>query len=382
MAKTIASTDKNSKTTKGSTSNKGSKTNKGSTSNKSTKETVSKKKTEPDPEPSNDKKPSRFAGVEKGNYPNIATAFAGAAFNVEDTKRWMKSYYSSYKVVRKTKVDTTKGDDHVPKKSSETVAIKDAHFLLTACDQVVCLTLANCAANRSKKAGAGLYTITDENLTDGILLNDELRYTFERLLTKYDSHQNYSSQININKHTLEKFIEKYAFDGGNSNIILNDSAINLLMYLILQNRFMLAETAFQMTLYKKSASVTDRSILFSINTVYIGKLKNSLFKKAEDMSLRLSGLSPERDEGSETGSKSGSKKNTKDDDASNEEGSDEEGSDEEGSDDEGSDDEGSDDEGSDDEGSDDEDGDQDSEPESEPPKKVSKNTTKKSSSKK
>ena len=79
--------------------------------------------------------------------------------------------------------------------------------------------------------------------------------------------------------TVRSFIEKRS---GNNNVQIDKYAYNLLMYLLLMNRVLLAECAFQMSQYAKKNSVDDRGILFSLKTVYSGELLKKFLKKADD----------------------------------------------------------------------------------------------------
>lgn len=242
---------------------------------------------------------SKYADVDKGDSPNKATAFAKLYFNVKSTQKWLVEYYKRYTIDRKKK-DEDKGDDN-------RVKILNAHFALTAADQVICLSLVNLAADKSKKAAAGLYTITEENMIDNIKLDKDFNYTFLRFLDMYSPQENYAPQMGLTKDTVMKFIETYAFSGGNSNVNLDNQAFNVLMYIMLKNRIMLAENAFQMTSYAHKSSVDDRAIMYSLKTVYTGQLLQRMHKKVEDVSRRVRGIKAEKEESEEAPQKKGSK---------------------------------------------------------------------------
>jgi hypothetical protein len=234
-------------------------------------------------------KKDKYAGIEKGDLPNKATAYAKLVFNVKNSQTWLKNHLKRHKIVRKQKDGKDNDDDGK-------VKIFNAHFALTATDQVICLSLVNLASNKATKAAAGMYEITEEQMMDNINLDRDFTFTFGKYLVHYDSHENYTSQLNILRSTVNKFIETYAFNGGNSNVSLTDEAFNLLMFIMLKNRIMLTETAFQMSQYAGKSSVDDRAILHSIKCHYTGNLYRAVYKKAEEVSRIVRGLKKEKEE--------------------------------------------------------------------------------------
>ena len=338
-----------------------------------------------------EKKPSKYAGVEKGDCPNLATAFAGLHLNVENVKKWLKNHYENYKVERKQKavintstntsapvekaptkkgakvVDTPAPTDDKPKTVSDKVMLNNANFALGAVEHTLCLGLVGLIYNKSKKAGAGLYTLSEQDLLTAIESNRDYNFTFGRLLYGYFPAQNYVSQLLFEKKDLSSYIEKFGFTGGNSTVNIS-GVLNLIAYLMLQSRTALADVAYWSTIAKRGTTVTDRSILCAIPVVYQGQLRESLYRKCEDVMLKISGLAP-GDE-SETGSKRGSKKGSKKTEAVEAEATDEADQDEN-------------EDGDDDEAGDEEDGDEDEpeedeeepEPEPVPVKQVKKSVT-------
>ena len=242
-----------------------------------------------------EKRPNKYAEIDKGDCPNKATAFAKLYFNVKSVQKWMNEYFKKYSIEKKKSSTDTKKDDEDAENDGK-VKILNSHFAMTAADQVVCLSLVNLAAAKSKKAAAGLYTITEENMLDNIKMSRDFNYTFGRFLDSYDSLGNYAPQMGLSKKTVLEFVEAYAFNGGNSNINLDNQAFNLLMYIMLKNRILLAETAFQMIVYARKSSIDDRAILCAIKTIYTGQLGNDIYKKVENVSKTVRGTSVEKDD--------------------------------------------------------------------------------------
>lgn len=272
-----------------------------------------------------DKKPGKYDGVEKGECPNLATAFAGLHLNVERVKAWLKRHYSNYKVERKVKtvtpvvaekVPTKKGAksdgtntvDNTPRPVSDKVMLNNANFALGAVEHSLCLGLIELIYGKSKKAGAGLYTLSEQDLMTAIEANKDYNHTFGRCMYGYFPSQDYVSQLMFEKKELPTYIEQYGFNGGNSNVNMG-GVLNLIAFLLLQSRTLLADTAYWSTIAKKGTTVSDRSILYAIPVVYQGKLKDLLFRKCEDVMLKISGVkSDDSENGSKKGSKQGSKK--------------------------------------------------------------------------
>jgi len=223
---------------------------------------------------------SKFADVDKGDTANKATAFAKLHFNVISTQKWLAAYYKKYKIERKKKTDASDDDE-----KDNRVRILNAHFAMTATDQVICSTLVTAAHSSSKKESAGLYTITEENMINTVKLSKDLHFTFGRFLDSYDTDGNYCPQLQLKKEEVTKFIETYGVTGGgNTSIYLDSGAFNFLMYIIYRNRVLLAESAFQMSQYAKKSSVDDRAILFSLRTIYCGNLLKTMFSKVDEVS--------------------------------------------------------------------------------------------------
>lgn len=277
---------------------------------KKTEDKSSKKKPEKKSDKENDKKgdkkadkgdrKSKFAGVEKGDTANKATAFAGLHFNAISTQKWLSSYYKKYKVEHKKK--KADSDD---KDKDNRVRILNAHFAMTATDEVICSSLVSAAHNNSKKQEAGLYVITEEGIINTVKLSKELDFTFGRFLDSYDTNSDYSPQLQLKKDEVTKFIETYGVR--NTSIHLESGAFNFLMYIIFKNRVLLAESAYQLSQYAKKSSVDDRSILFSLRTTYCGNLLKTMFSKVDEVSSRVRGLQPDKGELDDSTPKKGSK---------------------------------------------------------------------------
>jgi hypothetical protein len=311
---------------KASKSETKTKTKKQESSSKEKPTKVSKSSTKASKSSKTDKpRKDKFEGIEKGDLPNKATAFAQLNFNVKTTQKWLSTHYSRYSIEKKKKED-----DDDDEETKNKVKILNAHYALTATDQVICLSLVNLVANKATKGQAGLYTITESLLQDKLQLNKDFRHTFGAVLDSYSSHQNYASELQLSKDAVTKFIEKYAFNGGNTDIHLEDDGFNFLMFIMLRSRIMLATTAFQMAVYARKSSVDDRAILYSIRSVFVGDLKDSLFKKVENVSNRVrqiknDGGDDDEDEAPKKSKKSGkASKKSKDESDSEEEASEKE----------------------------------------------------------
>lgn len=252
---------------------------------------------------SRDKRGNKYANVDKGDCPNKATAFAKLFFNVKTCHKWLAEYYTRYTIKRKPKKDDDSKKTDKDSKKNENVKITNAHYILTAVDQVMCLYFVNLAGKRSKKADAGLHTITEESLMDCVKLDKDLKFAFGKYMEGYSQSDNYGKQMTLEKKIVDEFIEKYAFDGGNSNIHIENGAYNFLSYILLKTRIQLAEAAFHMVVFSGRSSVNDKALLAAIKIMFTGELLKSLIKKTEDVSNRVRNIENEKgDDDSKNGS--------------------------------------------------------------------------------
>ena len=254
---------------------------------------------------SKDAKKNKYADVEKGDAPNKATAFSGLTFNVSESRKWLKEYLSRYKVEKKRK--NTAG---VAKSVHEPVKIKSAHFAITAADQVLCLSLVSLADKKSKKATAGLRTVTEEILMDSMRASKDFMFAFGKWLDAYSSQDNYSKQLGLTKDIIVKFIEKF-LNSGDTSLHIDDQCFNLLSYILLKHRIVMAETAFQMVSYANKSSVDGKSILYAIKTMHTGGLCKDITKKIEEVMSIINGS--KKSNGSDSDDSKGDKPKKKSD---------------------------------------------------------------------
>jgi len=275
---------------------------------------------------------------------NTRTRTAGLTFNVNSTGKWLAKYYTDHhdaayievmqkkyderqlkkKSSDKTPDDTDKKDTKDKKDAktkSESEGVKDTSLkvkptfrecqtAITIVEEVLCLALLGLAGDKAKKEKSGFYTITDENLMDGIKLNSDYYHTFSRCLAKYDSGQTYSTSLNLSEPVVTKFIEEFGFTGGNTHIRLSSGAYNFLMYILLKNRILLADTAYQIMMHGKKYSIGYKCIETSVNIHYTGTLRNMLVKKLDEKRKLVFKEKPSDE--SETGSTKSDDKKTKD----------------------------------------------------------------------
>ena len=237
-----------------------------------------------DDKPKKPSKPNKFAGIERGDCPNIATAAAKLHLNVKTCQKWMVEYLSRYTITKKNPDDDNR------------VKILGAHFVLTAADEVICSKLATLGFARSKKGEAGLNTITEDNLIDSVRLDKEFNYTFGKYLDAYSTGDNYGAQLGMSKETIVKFLESFAFNGGNNNVHLDNSAYNFLMYILLKNRIQMTDAAYHVITYANKTSVNDKSMLHVTRMLFVGSLGKTICQKIEDVSLIMKQLTPENKE--------------------------------------------------------------------------------------
>jgi hypothetical protein len=204
---------------------------------------------------------------------NEATRVSGLNFNVKTTHKWLSKHYSN----------------HYNKEYNETTKIINAHFALTGIEEVLCHSIVSYVCQKACKNKGGIYTITEEQMLDSIKMSPEYDYLFGRVINKYDTNINYINELMLKEESVETLIKLACSQGGNSSTNFEYGAYNLLMYLLLQNRILLANTAYQMMMYGKKSSVDFRAITLSVNIFYKDKsvLYNDITKKLEEISRLL-----------------------------------------------------------------------------------------------
>src|SRR3990167_4625783 len=132
---------------------------------------------------------------ESKTYPNAETEKAGTVFDVNKTKKWLKSYFhkDEYKVTwrKPSKKSEEKDGDNNGDGDGEGngngntedrgISFTHSNHALTVVDQVLCSSVINLAVTRAKKNSANLYEVTDELLMDSVKLNAE----YGNVLGKY-----------------------------------------------------------------------------------------------------------------------------------------------------------------------------------------------------
>lgn len=231
-------------------------------------------------------KNEKLEGNKTDEFPNEATRKANLYLNVKRTQKWLKKYYERY---------TTEKKNEKGELEKHPIKLIKSYHVLTASDQTLCLKLINLEESTSKKSINGLYNITEEQLINDVKINKDFKYTFGKFLDAYETHEDYFSQLEYDSKQFNKFIETFAFSGGNSNIHLNKQAFNFLSFIILKARIMIVETAYQMIRFANKSSVNDNAILYSVNTIFIGDLLQAIHKKIEDVSNLLKGTIIDKD---------------------------------------------------------------------------------------
>jgi hypothetical protein len=270
------------------------------TSSKSEASKKDDKKAKKDKEISHDNKKTKKDKVEsvkkeKREYPNHESESIKSYINTSATKQWMKDFCDRFPLIRKKKVvdesikssDTESDDEDKDTKKKKKnivprIGISRAHCVVSAIDQSMIIALVNMAEQKTKKATAELYTITEEILMDVIRLNKDYNYIFGKYLDNYNSREAYCSQLKIDKKNFQKILTNLAFDG-KTNVVVDKSGENFIMFIILTNRIMLTETSFFMAQYAKRMSIDDKAILYATKILYTGHMAKLFYKKVEDV---------------------------------------------------------------------------------------------------
>jgi len=202
---------------------------------------------------------------------NKTTKEAGLLLNVSIVKKWLrnfyeKNYYESHKKINK----------------DYKIRFINAHYVITASEQVIIIQLLNLFSNKVKKSKTGLYEITEDQIIDAIKLDDDFNFAFNRFY--YDENIDYTKELGYKDKIINEFIEKYCFDGGNVNISISLKALNMISFILVQTRIMLGNIGYFMMNKKKDSkngTVNGKIIFNGISLYFNGKLRDKLLTKIE-----------------------------------------------------------------------------------------------------
>ena len=234
------------------------------------------------------KKPSKYAGIDKGDKKNKETAYAELNFDVKETKRWMAKYFKvnsnrDYIDWLKNKRTTQKREENpdveIDEEKIGRTSIKNAHFALGFIEEILCIKLVDMASEDAKKSKVKTYIVTENDIRNVIRCNSELNYTFGRFLDLYNRDEDYESTMKLSRKTVYKFVDERSAMG--TSVQLDDHALNMLLFILHQNRVILSISSYNKMMYSKKSSVDYRGVMYSVFDHYTGKLRDLLYKKLE-----------------------------------------------------------------------------------------------------
>jgi len=205
-------------------------------------------------------------------------------------------------------------------------SIKNAHFALGFVEEILCVKLVDLASAKAKKSKVKTYIITEDDITNVLSLDAELTFTFGKYLTLYNRDEDYETTMKLSRKTLGKFIEAKSAMG--SSVQLDDHAMNILLFILHQNRVCLASSAYNKMMCSKKASIDYRSVMYSIFDHYTGKIRDLLFKKVDSKIKLFSNVVSSDDDDEEDDVKKKTDKKSKKSDESDDEDETEESEDE------------------------------------------------------
>ena len=234
------------------------------------------------------KKPSKYAGVDKGDKKNKETAYAELNFDVKETKRWMAKYFKTN--ANKDYVDWLKNkrtqikleenpDAEIDEEKLCRTSIKNAHFALGFIEEILCIKLVDLSSEDAKKSKVKTYVVSETDIRNIIRFNNDLNHTFGRFLDLYNSDEDYEATMKLSRKVVYKFIDERSAMG--TSVQLDDHALNMLLFILHQNRVMLSVSAYNKMMYSKKSSVDYRSVMYSIFDHYTGRFRDLLYKKLE-----------------------------------------------------------------------------------------------------
>ena len=224
----------------------------------------------------------------KGDKYNKETAYAGLNFNIKETKRWLakffktnynKDYVENLKKKRLEKRAKDNKDTDIDEERLTRTNIKNAHFALGFVEEMLCIKLIDAASVNAKKSKVKSYTINEDDFINVILMDNDLKYTFSKHLNLYNKDEDYENTMKLTKKIIYKFIDVKSSMG--ISVLLEQHAVNFLLFILHQNRIMLATSAYNKMMYSKKSSVDFRGIMYSIFDHYNGKLRDLIYKKVD-----------------------------------------------------------------------------------------------------
>jgi len=198
-----------------------------------------------------------------GDKRNKATLKANLEFNVSNFKRWLGAHYQ---------------------KSNCHPTFLGMHSMVTACVQVVCQYLVSGASEKVSKNKGGMYELTSENLRWFVETDPAMNETYGQCLRRYDDNMNYTDNLCVSRKELSAFLEKYAFNGGNTSAQLSQDGYNMLAYVLVYTCSMLADSSLAISRCgRKSNSVHRRHVATAAQIHYRGRLLKSIVAKTDEV---------------------------------------------------------------------------------------------------
>jgi hypothetical protein len=202
---------------------------------------------------------------------NKATTAAGLRFNVNDTKRWIKK---QFKLDDKYYIVDQKDEETIKKYPN----ISNGHIGLTAAVEAMNNSIIKSIVDRLPKEKSGLYSCNRATIINSIQLDNNLNPFFQKFLSAFDSDVDYTAQLWISKKDISEYIDTVY----SKNIMLDNTAYNLISYLLLRFAVVLVSTGFNLMSYANKKSIDYKSILYAVNIHLSDEVANYIIMRVED----------------------------------------------------------------------------------------------------
>lgn len=187
---------------------------------------IAKKLQKKEPDSTHDsKKNNRMAGIERGDAPNIDTAFINGTFNVKYARKDLKRFISN------------------------TLGLKlgtiNAQYPYSACAETLALYLVRSSGkyNTKNRKKADLYEVTLENLQRAIRESTEFGDKITALSDSFVANaMDYTLNFFDSDKVLRKFLEQQAFTN-TTNVHVDNDALNFVCYIVSHALSTLTHTA-------------------------------------------------------------------------------------------------------------------------------------------
>lgn len=228
-------------------------------------ESKNEKKVEKKTDTDKKKSVNRFQGVERGDAPNVSTAYISGTFNVNLAQKAMMKY-----------VTETLGND---------LGSINAKYPYSAVAELVALYIVRSTAkyNKMNAENANLFEVTLENLKRGIRESNEFGSELKSLSENFNPTQmDFVSTFFDKPSVLRDFLEKKAFTN-TTNVKITNDALNFVCYMISSTLAMVTRACCVLCEYAKKKNIQVKTFRYACELCFNGEFKTLLVQRLTEI---------------------------------------------------------------------------------------------------